>query len=288
MLTSRPNCCEVLEKAEKPENTTNSKKSVKRKQTTQSLSEIVSLEMNRQKSNRVNLNPFKHEHNTHRSIRKRHNSRPSKQTSMSISYVPDISSSETDTEPKRKHQKTCVLSDNSSLDSLSSSTKLSRLSEDRMRAQEHITRRRLQTKEGSHTRLIGTCVVSPPPKIKDEKEMKIKLEIKIEQNKPLTPKQRERLRRRNRQEAAETGWVHHHYRPGKGFLKHCCEHAEHPNKSVNDANSATDTTKGNETTNIEPLPVNTNNVRHLKCRSSKKGYNNRGYSYQRIQYHRSR
>ena len=60
-----------------------------------------------------------------------------------------------------------------------------------------ITRQRLQTKTNATSRLIGTCVVSPPARKKEDNEdnddnkLNIKLEIKTEQSKPLTKEQKE-------------------------------------------------------------------------------------------------
>ena len=191
---------------------------------------------------RVKLNPTKHGHDTRGSVRKRHNDRPSRVQSRKISYVPDPTSSETENEPPRKRRYT--LDENNEIGP----------SQTRIEAQRMITRQRLQTKENVTSKLIGTCVVSPPAKLKEESDNKlnIKLEIKLEQSKPLTKEQKERRRRRNRKENEETEWEHVHYKRGKGFLKHC-EHtvahckftnttldhdtAEHESEgTINDAN----------------------------------------------------
>ena len=51
------------------------------------------------------------------------------------------------------------------------------------------------------------------------------MEIKVEQSKPLTKQQKEQRRRRNKKEYEKTDWTHLHYRPGKGFMRHC-EHTK--------------------------------------------------------------
>ena len=217
--------CEVTETAA----------SGKRKRATKSLSELVSIEKNtiptRQSKPRVRLNPTKHEHNTRGSIRKRNNERPGRKSSVRISYVPEITSSEMDTEPPLKRQRQTQAS--------KPVTDPVGPSDTRIRAQEMITRSKLKTNDNVKTTLIGTCIVSPPPKVKSE----IKKEIKLEISKPLTKEQKERRRRRNRKENEETEWDHIHYKPGKGFL--CCEHVK---------------TKKNTSDHTENRAVNTENV----------------------------
>ena len=186
-----------------------------RKRVTKSLRELRCI-LNEKPTNkrktaipRVKLNPTKHGHDTRGSVRKRHNERPNRVQSRTISYVPDPMSSEAENEnePPRKKRQTAVNEVGPS--------------QARMNAQRMITRQRLQTKANTTSRLVGTCVVSPPARQKEEDEsdskLNIKLEIKIEQSKPLTKEQKERRRRRNRKEAKETEWEHLHYRPGKRF-----------------------------------------------------------------------
>ena len=135
---------------------------------------------------RVKLNPIKHNHNTRGSVHKWHNDRPSRSTSHTISYIPDPTSSDTESECPLKHYKPT--------DTTSDAVRgASRPSTSRIRAQEKITHNKLQTRKDSTSRLIGTCIVSPPAKIKEEdnNKAKIKIEIKIKQNRPLTQKQKE-------------------------------------------------------------------------------------------------
>ena len=151
----------------------------------------------------VKLNPTKHGHDTRGTVHKRFNDRPNRVKSLSVSYVPDPTSSEAENEPPhKKHRTTAVNLPDQTL------TGPSGPSEARMRTQNMITCQKLQTKKNATSRLIGTYLVSPSAKIKvkDEKDCKtdIKSEIKIEQSKPLTKEQKERRRRRNRREFEET------------------------------------------------------------------------------------
>ena len=204
-----------------------SKTQTKRKRVTKSISELVQNEMAKQTetpkrtTSRVKLNPTKHDHNTQGSVRQRHNVRPGRNTTAGISYVPDLSSSD-ESEPSCKHQ--CR-------PNCASPTRQSGPSETRIRAQEIITRNKLQTKENVHTKLIGTYIVSPTPKIKQETELQIKLKIKQENSKPLTKQQKERRRRRNLRELKEYDWEHVHYKSGKGIL--CCDHAKGAKSKTN-------------------------------------------------------
>ena len=179
----------------------------------------------------VKLNPTKHGHDTRGSVRKRHNDRPNRIQSHTVSYVPDPTSSEAENEPphKRRHTRHASVDDIGPLQT-------------RIEAQRMITHQKLQTNANVTSRLIGTCVVSPPARLKEESgdnKLNIKMEIKIERSKPLTKEQKERRRRRNRKEAKETNWEHLHYRPGKGFLKHC-EHTVAQCKFTDTTSGASD------------------------------------------------
>ena len=182
--------CEVIESVatepvnpENAEDKNSAERSCKRKRVTKSLSELVNKEKNsipvKQPKPHVRLNPTKHDHDTRGSIRRRNNERPGRKSSARISYVPEITSSETDTEPAQKRQRRRQ-EPNPAKDRIGPS-------ETRIRAQEMITRSKLKTKDNVKTTLIGTCIISPPPKIKIE----IKKEIKLEVSKPLTKEQKE-------------------------------------------------------------------------------------------------
>ena len=117
----------------------------------------------------VKLNPIKHNHNTRGSLHKWHNDRPSRPTSHTISYVPDPISSDTESECPLK----CCKPTDTTSDEVRGA---SRPSAYRIRAQEIITRNKLQTRKDATSILIGTCIVSPPAKIKaDNNKTKIKI-----------------------------------------------------------------------------------------------------------------
>ena len=255
--------CEVV-KTKNDSETTLCKRVTKSLRELCSGSNITDTAANTKKSSktetpRVKLNPTKHEHDTRGSVRKRHNDRPNRVQSRTVSYVPDPTSSESENEPPRKRRHTRY--DPNEIGP----------SQTRIEAQRMITRQKLQTKANVTSRLIGTCVVSPPAKPKEESgdnKLNIKMEIKIEQSKPLTKEQKERRRRRNRKEDQETEWEHLHYRPGKGFLEHC-EHTLAQCKFTNmtpGTNTPTDDQK-NETSandinqNKDNNSVNTKNAK---------------------------
>ena len=127
--------------------------------------------------------------------------------------------------------------------------------------------------------------MSPLAKIKEEGDSKlnIKLKVKLEQITPLTKKQKERRRCRNKKEHKETEREHLHYRPGRGFTPHCehtlsnCEHTDTKLLTANirpstgtvinknalaDAEKDTDTGGRNKTGNLsDPTScVKTNNI----------------------------
>ena len=228
-------------------------RSSKRKRSTKSISELVQAEREKQDNNngrkvtRVRLNPTKHEHNTRGSIRKRNNNRPGRSSTTSVSYVPDMTSSD-ESEPNTKRRRTQVES---------ILTTYSGPSQTRIRAQEMITRNKLQTKQNVHTKLIGTLIVSPKAKIKQETERNIKIEIKEECSKPLSKKQKERRHRRNLREMENYEWDHVHYKSGKGIL--CCEHAKGNKKSTTDDEHGTQGINKNNSTGHNQS-VNTENV----------------------------
>ena len=216
---------------------------------------------------RVRLNPTKHNHDTRGSVRKRHNDRPNRVQSRSVSYVPDPTSSETENEPPRRKRRRDAQYEVGP-------------SQTRIEAQRMITRQRLQTKNNVTSKLIGTCVVSPTPKVKEEGDdkQKIKLEIKVELSKPLTKEQKERRRRRNRKENEETEWEHIHYKPGKGFRKHCehtvaqCKYtATTQSKSSHTGDQITESSNTNIMINVdgESVGVNTRNDNEREHEKSK-------------------
>ena len=100
--------CEVIQNDPQQKNTTKTKK----QRVAKSISELTKSvrECKQTKGNtkehynpaRVKLNPVKLGHDTRGSVRKQYNDRPNRSTSSSISYIPDPTSSETDTEPPRK------------------------------------------------------------------------------------------------------------------------------------------------------------------------------------------
>ena len=241
----------------------------KRKRVTKSLSELVQSERAKQekadkKSTRVQLNLTKHDHNTRGSTRKQHNIHPVRTSTASVSYVPDITSSD-ESEPSIKKQRRSNLN-------YASPTRPSGPSETRIRAQEIITRNRLQTRQNVHTKIIETLIVSPKAKIKQESGYKVKLEIKEEHSKPLTKKQKERRRRRKLREMREYEWDHVHYKMGKGLL--CCEHAKGKKKATDDNKNETEpdqtvnTDNVTESTNVTTIQPQDNGLNHENPSSS--------------------
>ena len=115
-------------------------------------------------------------------MRKRHNDRPNRIQSRTVSYVPDPTSSEAENEPPRKTRHIR----HASLDDIGPS-------QTRIEAQRMITCQKLQMNANVTSRLVGTCVVSPPARLtedSDDNKLNIKMEIKIEQSKPLTKEQK--------------------------------------------------------------------------------------------------
>ena len=112
-----------------------------------------------------------------------------------------------------------------------------------------ITRNKLQTKQNVHTKLIGTLIVSPKPKVKLENKDKIKIEIKEENSKPLTKRQKDQRRRRNLREMKNYEWDYVHYKTGKGLL--CCEHTKGKKKSIDYTDREPSTGKNNNAVNTE-------------------------------------